>query len=264
MNRDEALKLLRGGPEGIAVWNQIRTSGEAVPDLSGANLSGANLSEANLSEANLSGVNLSRAKLRLARLRVSNLTNAKFDEADLFAANLCETNLNGATFRKAKVHGTNFLLAKLDGADLSEAQVRFAVFAQNDLSKTKGLHKVVHPGPSEISISTLVASRGKISKRFLRGCGVPDALIEPVPSSIARMPKDQFYSCFICCSTKNNEFANQLCTRMRAKGLRVWFAPEDLRSGKKLVDQNEEAIKLYDKQLVVLSPESMSSLWVHP
>ena len=43
MDRDEALKLLRGGMEGVAEWNQRREAGDEIPDLSGVELSNANL-----------------------------------------------------------------------------------------------------------------------------------------------------------------------------------------------------------------------------
>ena len=49
---------------------------------------------------------------------------------------------------------------------------------------------------------------------------------------------------------------------MRDMGLRVWFAPEDVQGGKKLHEQIDEAIRAYDKLLLVLSPESMNSEWV--
>jgi hypothetical protein len=49
---------------------------------------------------------------------------------------------------------------------------------------------------------------------------------------------------------------------MRDHGLRVWFAPEDIQGGKKIHEQIDEAIRLHDKLLLVLSPESMRSEWV--
>ena len=36
MDRDEALKLLRGGEDGVKEWNRRRKKGEAIPILSGA------------------------------------------------------------------------------------------------------------------------------------------------------------------------------------------------------------------------------------
>ena len=58
MDRDEALKLLRGGDESVAEWNARREKGEEIPSLHGADLNNAVLSEANLSHADLSGANL--------------------------------------------------------------------------------------------------------------------------------------------------------------------------------------------------------------
>jgi hypothetical protein len=44
--------------------------------------------------------------------------------------------------------------------------------------------------------------------------------------------------------------------------LRVWYAPEDMRGGRKVLDQIDEAIRVHDKLLIVLSEASMASDWV--
>jgi hypothetical protein len=80
--------------------------------------------------------------------------------------------------------------------------------------------------------------------------------------SIGMLEPIQFYSCFISYSTKDQDFAERLYSRMRDKGLRVWFAPEDIQGGKKLHEQIDAAIRFYDKLLLILSPESMGSEWV--
>ena len=54
MDRNEALRLLKGGSEGVAEWNRWRKAGDEIPDLSRADLREADLSGANLSRANLS------------------------------------------------------------------------------------------------------------------------------------------------------------------------------------------------------------------
>jgi hypothetical protein len=43
---------------------------------------------------------------------------------------------------------------------------------------------------------------------FLRGCGVPDALISYIPSLIGSMSPIQFYSSFISYSAKDKPFAD--------------------------------------------------------
>ncbi len=209
--------------------------GEA--DLHGADLYGADLHDADLSKADLSNSNLNKAHLRMADLRGANLSNAQLRWADL---------------RKVQ----------LSGAQLSNAVCDDTTFTDVDLSKVKGLDSVIHYGPSMVGIDTLFRSRGNIPEAFLQGCGVPESVIVNRFALIGAMEPIQFYSCFISYSSKDEEFAKRLHSRMRDQGLRVWFAPEDVQGGKKLHEQIDEAIRVYDKLLLVLSPRSMKSEWV--
>jgi hypothetical protein len=72
----------------------------------------------------------------------------------------------------------------------------------------------------------------------------------------------QFYSCFISYSHKDEEFCKRLHSRMRDEKLRVWYAPEDMKSGRKIHEQIDAAIRVHDKLLLVLSEHSMASEWV--
>jgi hypothetical protein len=72
----------------------------------------------------------------------------------------------------------------------------------------------------------------------------------------------EFYSCFISYSTKDHEFAERLYADLKHKEVRCWFAPEDLRIGDKVRQRIDESIRLYDKVLLVLSENSISSSWV--
>jgi hypothetical protein len=72
----------------------------------------------------------------------------------------------------------------------------------------------------------------------------------------------KFYSCFISYSTKDQAFAERLHADLQARGVRCWFAPHDIQGGRKLHEQIDEAIKLHDKLLLVLSDASMNSEWV--
>ena len=91
---------------------------------------------------------------------------------------------------------------------------------------------------------------------------MPDTLIDYLPSLIGAMSPIQFYSCFISYSTKDEAFAKRLHSRMVQEKLRVWYSPEDIQGGKKLHEQIDQAIRVYDKLLLVLSPNSMNSEWV--
>jgi hypothetical protein len=89
-------------------------------------------------------------------------------------------------------------------------------------------------------------------------------LIAYLPSLLGALEPVQFYSCFISYSTKDEEFARRLHRRMQQEKLRVWYASKDVQGGKKLHVQIDEAIRVYDRLLLVLSPHSMASEWVKP
>jgi hypothetical protein len=129
-----------------------------------------------------------------------------------------------------------------------------------DLSAVLGLQSVEHWSPSVLGVDTLHLSRGKIPEAFLRGCGVPDEFIAYIGSMVGR--PIEFYSCFISYSTKDQEFAERLYADLQNKGVRCWFAPHDIQGGRKLHEQLDEAIRLHDKPLLILSQQSMNSPWV--
>jgi hypothetical protein len=71
-----------------------------------------------------------------------------------------------------------------------------------------------------------------------------------------------FYSCFISYSTKDQDFADRLYADLQSRGVRCWFAPHDIQGGRKVHEQIDEAIRVYDKLLLLLSDASMNSNWV--
>ena len=239
-------------------------------NLAGADLRNAVLRKANLAGANLTGVALSRAKLTMANLCGANLmwgilTNAEFvgadlSEAELSNANLTGANLSDANFTGADLSGANFSGANLEGTDFTSAHIAFTNFADVDLSAARGLETVIPEGPSSVGIETIYKSRGKIHDEFLRRCGVPDDFITFIGSIVGR--PIEFYSCFISYSAEDQKFAERLWADLQANGVRCWFAPHDLKSGRKLYEQIDEAIRLHDKLLLILSLDSMNSEWV--
>ena len=46
------------------------------------------------------------------------------------------------------------------------------------------------------------------------------------------------------------------------RGVRCWFAPHDIHAGRTIHEQIDEAIRVYDKLLLILSEASMKSEWV--
>jgi len=233
MANPEHLETLK---KGFDAWNGWREKHPGInPDLSNANLFredlfASNLRGADLQRANLSGSNLSTADLREADL----------SEADISATNFRETELDGANFTGAGVGSTTF--------------------ADVDLSGVRGLDTLKHHFASSVGIETIYRSKGKIPHVFLRGAGIPENFIEYMASLVGT--GIEFYSLFISYSTKDQGFADRLHADLQSKGVRCWFAPHDMRGGKKVHEQIDTAIRVHDKVLLILSPESMASEWV--
>jgi hypothetical protein len=164
--------------------------------------------------------------------------------ASLVGVNLSEANLSGSN---------------LVGGNLTGARCLETVFADADLTDVQGLDSCLHEGPSTLDHRTLARSR-HLPLPFLRGCGLPELLITYLPS-ILNQPL-QFYSCFISYSTLDQRFAERLHADLQNKGVRCWFAPHDITGGKKIHEQIDEAIRVYDRLLLILSEASMASEWV--
>jgi hypothetical protein len=115
-----------------------------------------------------------------------------------------------------------------------------------------------HLLPSIIDHQTITKS-GDLPASFLRGCGLPDSLIEFLPSLLAPV---QFHSCFISYSTTDQTFAETLHTDLSKAGIRSWFAPAAMGIGDPIARTINDAIVTSDKMLLILSKSSIDSEWV--
>ena len=254
MAKQEQLKRLQADINDWNIWREQHP--REVIDLSGATLGGATLNYANLSDATLSGATLNYANLSYANLSYANLSYANLSYANLNYANLSYANLNyanlnyaelsSAELSSAELSGANLSGANLSGATLSGATLSGAVMAQTilgglDLRGVKGLDTIQHQGPSHLSINTLHQSKGNIPEAFVRGTGAPESFIECI--HIRAATSNQYYTCFISYSSKNQDFVEQLYADLQSKGVRCWYAPEDLKIGDYFPEQIEQAIR---------------------
>ncbi len=224
-----------------------------------ASLRDSDLRHARLGAAWLFKANL-QADLRTANFRGADLNFADLTGADLRGTDFYEADLDRANLRGAELGGADLRGARLGRCDLTEARLSYTIFGYSDLSGVKGLETVIHRGPSTIGIDSIFMSHGKIPEPFLRGAGVPEDFIVYMCSLVGK--PFEFYSCFISYSTMDQAFADRLYADLQNKGVRCWFAAEDLKIGDKFRTRIDESIRMYDKLLLVLSENSIQSSWV--
>ncbi|NQT39789.1 MAG: toll/interleukin-1 receptor domain-containing protein [Planctomycetes bacterium] len=278
MDRKEALRLLKGGKEGIAEWNRRCEKGEGIPVLDGIALDGADLWGADLGGVHLNGATLSGAELCLADLSEVHLNGADLSDANLVIANLRYANLIEANLSKADLSGANLSDANVSAASLAQTVFGWTIVGNVDLSSVTGLETIWHMVPSTIGVDTLFRSQGKIPDEFLRGCGFqpweisaaklydPSLTGEPLDDIVHRIHTERqraiiLGSVFISYSHTDAKFAEKLRKRLMKEGVTAWLDRHDMVAGP-LQRQVERAIRLNDVVLTVLSKDSVESDWV--
>ena len=146
--------------------------------------------------------------------------------------------------------------ADLRQANLSKARLGETNFAWANLRGAKGLAECDFRSPCILDIRAIQLT-GRLPLPFLWGCGLPDLFIQYLPSLLNEAI--QYFSCFISHSTNDKEFANTLYVDLQARDVRCWFAPHDIQGGRKIHEQIDEALRVYDKLLLILSDASMNS-----
>jgi TIR domain/Pentapeptide repeats (8 copies) len=209
------------------------------PTSRGLNLQGANLAGATIDCANLCGANLRGAQLGGTYFMGTELHEVTLAETDLFA-----TGFSGTT---------------LCWSDLTNARLYETLFIDTDLYGVRGLETCRHTGPSTLDHRTLAQS-GPLPLVFLRGCGLPDALIDYLPSLLNE--PIQFYSCFISYASRDQAFADRLHADLQNKRVRCWYAPEDMKIGDEFRSRIDASIHVHERLLLILSEHSIKSRWV--
>jgi len=253
-------------------------------DLRGAKLESAKMRKAMIGSANFGAADLVKADMRHADGHQSIFVGANLSYADLSHADLYSANFEDADLSDANLSNTSLLCANLSDADLdnsnfSNTKVGSTTFANNDLRSVKHLDIIKHVSPSYISIDTLRNSAGKGLDAFLRGCGLSDWEIESAKLYNPNLSNEevndiqyrihdlrvsrafQINPLFISYSHNDSVFVDILETYLTKQGIRFWRDVRHAKAGR-LEKQIDQAIRLNDVVLLVLSEHSTNSDWV--
>lgn len=156
----------------------------------------------------------------------------------------------------ANLRAANLSDAILREADLSKAHIGWTTLGNVDLSAVKGLITISHEGPSTIGIDTAARYRRSFfevaaspTHSFLTLDLSSASQSTSILASSATQPKTKSSPPGFIAIFKATEYAAGLHSR-------IW-------PGQKTHEQIDQAIRLHDKLLVILSEASMGSDWVN-
>jgi hypothetical protein len=272
--------MLRGDFSGVLFDGAYMKSASFPAQLNGASFVGARMRYARLdgspetrSEHERRHTNFQKAHLTDAALRNADFSFADFSLADMRGAVMENALLVGANFTAA-----NMLDCRLDGADLTGAVFRGTAFRNTnmseticanttfdavDLSRTVGLHNMVHQAPSAVSLATLIRSGGRVPLAFLAGThpDVPETELKTLADALRTMPFE-FDSCFISYAHADMAFVDALSHALSKAGVRFWRDATALLPGENFEERITNAITRHDRFLVVLSGKALEREWV--
>ena len=108
----------------------------------------------------------------------------------------------------------------MSAANLSGAICADTSWGDTDLRGVKNLDRIRHRRPSSIGFDTAIVSGGELPDIFLKGCGLPDAVLAYVRSLAQSRNPIQLYSCFISHSSQDEVFCHRLHNDLQAAGVR--------------------------------------------
>ncbi|MFM7344893.1 MAG: toll/interleukin-1 receptor domain-containing protein [Tagaea sp.] len=198
----------------------------------------AKLIDSVFESCDLESVSFVKAALGGTKFHDVSACQCDFSDCRLDATDFLFSDLLDSAFSGADLSGARFHRVELGGSVMNRARMYDTVFVSTPLNAVKGLDEVTFEGPCAFDSHTLLAVKD-VPVSFLRGAGLPERLIEYLPS--LRDDPIQFFSCFISYSSQDDAFVRRLHADLQNVGIRTWFAPEDLKTGDRFRQRIDEA-----------------------
>jgi len=188
----------------------------------------------------------------------SKFRDCRFSKSNMGHSILRETSYNNCFHFETYFGHSNLAESYFSRGEVTDCEFHNTIFYRTNFHEVRGLEQNKFRGRSSYDMQS--CNWEEIPLSFIRGCGVPEFVID-----YFRNPEQkgiEFFSCFISYSSKDEIFANKLYSDLQNRGIRCWFAPENLKIGDKIRTRIDESIKIYDKLLLILSANSIDSGWV--
>ncbi len=145
------------------------------------------------------------------------------------------------------------------GDDPFETVTGKAGFSAFPYSTQQEMGGEIYPRSTFIGLANLTLLMGG---QYLPTLGFPSEEEHPRLNLIYLPHLEKYNSCFISYSSQDQEFAECLYADLTVKGVRCWYAPEELKIGDLILNTINKAIRTQDKVLIIISKNSIESGWV--
>lgn len=233
--------------------------------LSGAKLVAARAVRADFSWSNLEWVNAYQADLSDAILIRCLAEKVSFEDANLTRANLASARFSSAVLTRANLTdaylaSSEFIRSQMQGVSFAGSKQGLTVFLDVTLVGASGLDACEHHSFNIIDFRTLINSAGQLPLAFLRGCGVPEGLIQQY---LAHWDEFSFVtSAFVSHSSHDRRFVDRLVDALQTLGIRCFYSRYDMKPGDPNRDTFYAQIEANDFLLCVISKHALASHWV--
>lgn len=209
----------------------------------------------------LEGVSVSSCSIQESQFHIGKWMSVSFYSCDISLTRFSRLFVDdfhdkGSVFRSCGYFDTKFFVYEFINTSFNDVEFGSVSFAGGAFTNSSGLETCHSHSSCFIDMVTLTRST-HLPSAFLRQCHVPEQLVEYLPSLIGT--PIAYFSCFLSHSTKDTMFVELLQKDLEGKGVDCWYWKEDARWGVPLMQSIDEAIRIYDRVIVVCSKASLES-----
>lgn len=214
----------------------------------------------------MDNIDLHNANMQKCALWTCTMKGADLRRADLYGAEIRWTDLSGADLR-----GADLRFAEFSDVDFTNARFEGAAFGRTRFNSTKftgatGLDDIFHHTKNTMDIYSIISSR-PLPKNFINQFFNVQG---DFAAALDHIDDRKYSSCFISYAHKDSEFVHSFWKELIKSGVPCWFDRQDMKSfvgsseesGEDLKRQLFSSVLSADLMIIVLSLNSISSMWV--